>query len=324
MTTWDAADFFESATADTVMACIRAGMDVHVRDEYGATPMHKAAWRSPYPAVITALLAAGADINARDEDGDTPLHHAAGSNRNPDILIALLENGAEVNAPNRGGDTPLHEEAGSGIPANIRALLEAGAGLDARNREGETPLHHAVARDKPANVSALLEGGADVQAGGRVRRHAPAQGRAIPSIPLSLPPVPQPGPDRAGATARHGDHHRAGGCRSRPGPLGTRSDGHLFTWLGRGTINRSWKSCWNWARTRKCPTTGAGYPVRESAIGVICSCFVTYRSRVWSDAWKSAPIRTPSPSTAGVARHCWNASFSGGGPIATLLRTLPR
>lgn len=162
---WDAAHFFESATADTVMACIRAGMDVHVRDEYGATPMHKAAWRSPYPAVITALLAAGADINARDEDGDTPLHHAAGSNRNPVILNTLIENGAEVNAPNHDGDTPLHEEAGSGIPANIRILLEAGAEVNAPNREGETPLHRSVARDKPANVSALLEGGADVQAG---------------------------------------------------------------------------------------------------------------------------------------------------------------
>ncbi len=162
---WDAADFFRSATADTVMACIRAGMDVHVRDGSDATPLHKAAWLSPFPAVINALLAAGADISTRDEDDDTPLHYAAGYNRNPVILNTLIENGAEVNASNRAGDTPLHEEAGSGIPANIRILLEAGAELDARNREGETPLHHAVARDKPANVCALLEGGADVQAG---------------------------------------------------------------------------------------------------------------------------------------------------------------
>jgi len=161
---WEAADFFRSATADTVMACIRAGMDVHVRDGGNATPLHKAAWLSPYPAVITSLLAAGADINTRDEDDDTPLHYAAGFNRNPDILTALIENGAGVNAPNRDGDTPLHEEAGSGIPANVRVLLKAGAGVNARNREGETPLHHAVTRDRPANVSVLLEGGADVQA----------------------------------------------------------------------------------------------------------------------------------------------------------------
>lgn len=162
---WEAADFFQSATTDTVMACIRAGMDVHVRDGSNATPLHHAASDSPSPAVITALLAAGADVHARADFGYTPLHYAAGLNENPDILKTLIENGAEVNALNDDGDTPLHEEAGSGIPANIRALLEAGAEVDARNREGETPLHDAVARDKPANVSVLLEGGADVQAG---------------------------------------------------------------------------------------------------------------------------------------------------------------
>lgn len=92
---WDAAwnpSLFESLTAETVTACIRAGHDPNVRDNKNATPLHKAAYFTRDPAVLTALLAGGADPNARNLDGVTALHTAAGpisARRLPTIVVLL-------------------------------------------------------------------------------------------------------------------------------------------------------------------------------------------------------------------------------------------
>ena len=69
-----------------------AGADPNARDEYGWTPLHRAAaWSNEDPAVVKALVDAGADIEVRDEDDKTPLHYALDSNKGPDAA-ALLRN----------------------------------------------------------------------------------------------------------------------------------------------------------------------------------------------------------------------------------------
>ena len=54
-------------------ALLAAGAKLEARDEYGKTPLHKAAFNEN-PAVIEALLAAGAKLEAREKYGNTPLH----------------------------------------------------------------------------------------------------------------------------------------------------------------------------------------------------------------------------------------------------------
>lgn len=180
---WAEWNFFESASAEIVRACLlQAGADIAARDPNGETPLHLAAgFRNA--AAVAALLEAGADVHATTRRGDTPLHDAAryGS---AEIVNALLEAGADVHATSRGGDTPLHAAArhGGTAIANaslaqlypgadvrgaeiVNALLDAGADVNVGAGGYGTPLRFAAALSGgtiSGAVNALLEAGADV------------------------------------------------------------------------------------------------------------------------------------------------------------------
>ena len=66
----------ESGTACEVKAALAAGADPGARDEYGDTPLHKAASSNRNPSVIEALVEGGADPGDRDDDGKTPFDYA--------------------------------------------------------------------------------------------------------------------------------------------------------------------------------------------------------------------------------------------------------
>ena len=80
---WNTGEFFETATATTVAACLSSGADVAARDDDRATPLHWAASISDDPTVLDALLAAGADLNALTSSDRTAPQHAARNNPNP-------------------------------------------------------------------------------------------------------------------------------------------------------------------------------------------------------------------------------------------------
>ncbi len=159
-----------------ITTLIQAGADVHARDRFRYTPLHKAA-ENGTPASVRALLQAGADPHARSRQldwfffqfrgGPTPLHSAA-ANPDPDVAAILLEAGADVGARgHRWGDTPLHRAARNHNPAVARLLLEAGANVNARYFGGITPLHVAAGLNpNPAVLAVLLEAGADPNARG--------------------------------------------------------------------------------------------------------------------------------------------------------------
>jgi hypothetical protein len=58
---------------EAVKEFLVAGTDGNVKDGWGWTPLHNAAWWG-HKEIAELLLANGADVDAKDEDGYTPLH----------------------------------------------------------------------------------------------------------------------------------------------------------------------------------------------------------------------------------------------------------
>ena len=74
---WNTEEFFETATAKDVTACLADRADVGARDESGITPLHWAAVGNQNPAEIQPLLAAGADPMMRTAMGRITLGYCA-------------------------------------------------------------------------------------------------------------------------------------------------------------------------------------------------------------------------------------------------------
>ena len=171
---WMGSFRFAAAPWESVVGCLRAGADVHARNEDGETPLHRLATSGkpdgyPVARVINAFVEAGADLNARDRRGRTPLHYAA---ELPAAVAAekvgsLLAAGAAANARDNRGSTPLHLAAGLGWHDNdaiVSLLAAAGADLHATDEEGRTALHVALRTDNPRVAARLIELGSDTGA----------------------------------------------------------------------------------------------------------------------------------------------------------------
>ena len=161
---WNTLEFFEGATADDVTACLATGADVHARDDYGFTALHRAAGVNASPAVLEALLDAGADRQAQaDNDAITPLH-AAAFNAEPRMIEFLLRSGGNPETLDARGQTVLHYAARyNGNPDVINVLLDAGADPNATGENDLAPLHDAARYNaNEAVVEALIDGDANV------------------------------------------------------------------------------------------------------------------------------------------------------------------
>ena len=164
-------------TRETVQALLGGGADPFVEDEYGRTPLHRAAAaeadeQDSTGAKVKLLLSEGLDPNAQQTDGmflgggegDTPLHKAVQSRGDSakETAKLLVEHGADLDLRNEHGATPLHFSSGR---QTAELLLDNGADLNAEDSEGRTPLHR-VAEDTSieeagALISLFLERGAD-------------------------------------------------------------------------------------------------------------------------------------------------------------------
>ena len=127
---WGKWDFFESASAQLVQECLRAGADPNEGPRHHH-PIFRAARAATDPAVIALLVDAGADAAASGRSsavpGITPLHTAAAMNPTPGIIDALVAAGADIEARNLHDETPLHWAWWNPNPAVVQALLRLGA-----------------------------------------------------------------------------------------------------------------------------------------------------------------------------------------------------
>ena len=144
---------------EAVKEFLVAGTDVNVKDGWGWTPLHNAAWWG-HKEIAELLLANGADVDAKDEDGYTPLHFAG----NKEVAKLLIAEGADVDAKSTDGSIPLHGAAFWGLKEVAELLIAKGADVNAKDYKGVTPLHDAALWGHKEIAELLLANGADVNA----------------------------------------------------------------------------------------------------------------------------------------------------------------
>ena len=143
------------------------GADIHAKDEFQNSPLHKAV--TCYQAEITRILLEwGANVDAHNDCGSTPLHQAATSVYKPcgiDIMRNLLEFKANPNLTNDFGKTPLHVAAlmsHDASPELVKMLLNSGADTECEDKILDKPLHYATRANALKIIDALLSAGADI------------------------------------------------------------------------------------------------------------------------------------------------------------------
>ncbi len=136
-----------------------------VRDGYGRTPLHVAAYAARHVA-MRALAAAGADPNALENERYDIVTMASVANDVPTLEAALAIGGSANNVTSRYQGTALIAAAHLGHAAVVRTLIKAGAPLDHVNNLGWTAVIEAVVLGDGGTrhvdtLRALLDAGAD-------------------------------------------------------------------------------------------------------------------------------------------------------------------
>jgi ankyrin repeat protein len=140
--------------------------DIGVRDGYGRTPLHVAAYSSQRNA-MRALVAAGADPNALERDRYDIVTIAAVANDLPTLQVALELEASPRNVTSRYEGTALIAAAHLGHVEIVRELIRAGAPLDHVNNLGWTALIESIVLGDggprhTATLAALVDAGANV------------------------------------------------------------------------------------------------------------------------------------------------------------------
>lgn len=134
------------------------GADPTARDQWGKTPLHRAAWAG-HEAVALQLIFQGVDILAEDNSRCTALWYAA-EEGHLDIVELLLANGVTAGTKDYNGRTPLHQAAVRGHERVTQVLLDCGADVQAKDDDEKCPLHHAATMGRKEVVRLLLANGA--------------------------------------------------------------------------------------------------------------------------------------------------------------------
>jgi ankyrin repeat protein len=138
---------------EIVELLLEAGADPNPPEEAG--PLQASCVRGS-PALIRTLIAHGADVHQRDRFGDTALHRVCGGTGFPESVRLLLDAGADPNVVDNNGDTPLDKARGKVKTTEL--LLQHGA----KPRDGATTDEVlAAAKAEQAERGAAMRGAID-------------------------------------------------------------------------------------------------------------------------------------------------------------------
>ncbi|XP_069675027.1 histone-lysine N-methyltransferase EHMT2-like [Periplaneta americana] len=113
--------------------------NIHLKDEYGYSALHKAAFGGHADIVRELLLHGGLAVNVPNELGYYPLHLAAHFNHT-ETVTALLESNVPVDSKDNGDNTPLHRAASRGNLQIVKLLVLQGADIESVNKQNKTPI----------------------------------------------------------------------------------------------------------------------------------------------------------------------------------------
>lgn len=136
-----------------VEALVERGMDLHIRNKYQQTPLHKAILYDQ-AKVVEYLLESGASVHETDHMGNTPLHYAMGSKSH--YVTKLLDYGArpDLLKMNRFGALPIHNHADRSKP--FHHLMET---CEPQSERPLFPISIHLHPARPEALTALRNGG---------------------------------------------------------------------------------------------------------------------------------------------------------------------
>jgi ankyrin repeat protein len=145
---------------------VRGSENVDVRDAYGRTPLHVAAYGGHHEA-MRALAAAGANPNALENDRYDIVTIAAVANDVQTLKVALEIGASAKNVTSRYDGTALIAAAHLGHVEVVRTLIHSGAPLDHIKNLGWTALIESIVLGDGGprhseTLRALIEAGANV------------------------------------------------------------------------------------------------------------------------------------------------------------------
>lgn len=151
----DAAFFGKEEVAKLLLTTYKA--NVNATNQYGETPLHKAASRQ-HVSLVGLLLAYQAHVDACDNNGTTPLCCAIGGGReDTQVVRLLLENKADPNKAESGlGHTPLHKASIDGNREFCELLLRYKANIYAQDKFGKQPLFYAQVNNRTHVIDLLM------------------------------------------------------------------------------------------------------------------------------------------------------------------------
>ena len=143
------------------------GEKADVRDGYGRTPLHVAAFGG-HRETMRILAKAGVDPNALENDRYDIVTIASVANDVPTLRTALEIGGSARNVTSRYDGTALIAAAHLGHAEIVKILIEAGAPLDHVNNLGWTALIESIVLGDGGprhteTLRALVEAGADLK-----------------------------------------------------------------------------------------------------------------------------------------------------------------
>jgi len=129
--------------AKRIEALVAKGEKPDIRDHYGRTPLHVAAYGGHHEA-MQVLIRAGANPNALENDRYDIVTIAAVANDIPTLNVSLALGGSAKNVTSRYDGTALIAAAHLGHAEVVRILIRAGAPLDHVNNLGWTAVIESI------------------------------------------------------------------------------------------------------------------------------------------------------------------------------------
>ncbi|NCB00781.1 MAG: ankyrin repeat domain-containing protein [Spirochaetia bacterium] len=145
-----------------ISSLVKDGANLHAVDDYGLSPLMRAALFNSNAKVIEALVASGSDVFYREPQyKSTALQLASNHNPNPGIIESLVKAGSDLHDVNYLGETALIMAVNSGNSTKvISALIRCGSDVNARDYQDKSALDYALTAKRPYVVKILRAAGA--------------------------------------------------------------------------------------------------------------------------------------------------------------------